>query len=74
MPGSDIMYGHTPSQLIEWLDKNANDLPMLLKCGVRSVEDLADLSHNELLRAMETNRLGTFPPWDSDDHRERVWR
>lgn len=53
------MYTMQEMQLIEWLDKNANDLPMLLKCGVRSVEDLADLSHNELLRAMETNRLGT---------------
>ena len=52
------MYTMQEMRLMEWLDKHATDLPMLFKCGIRCVEDLVDISHSELLLAMEANRLG----------------
>ena len=39
--------------LLEWLGDGAADLPMLLRCGVRSLKDLEALSLSELLCAME---------------------
>lgn len=43
--------------LLEWLGDCAADLPMLLRCGIRNLQDLETLSLSELLAAMEAGGL-----------------
>jgi hypothetical protein len=51
------MYSADEWGLLEWLGDGAADLPMLLRCGVRSLRDLEALGLSDLLAAMEEGGL-----------------
>ncbi|KAJ1490701.1 hypothetical protein T484DRAFT_3297215 [Baffinella frigidus] len=45
-------------QVLDWLGQDANEFPMLVKCGVRSRRDLEELAHSEILGRMANANLG----------------